>query len=102
MNTVKVQYTVKPEYVETNKENIAKVMSALREINHPGLKYSAFLLDDGQTFVHFAMRADKEAEAIVPNLEEFKAFQAQLRASEPESPPKVESLNLVDTSWGIF
>ena len=57
MNGVKVQYTVKQEYVETNKANIQQVMADLKKINNPDIQYSAFLLDDGQTFVHFVMRA---------------------------------------------
>ena len=102
MNAVKVQYTVKDEYVETNKRNIAKVMSELRLINNPDIKYSAFLLDDGKTFVHFVMRANEEAGSILSNLEAFKDFQQQLRNSEPEAPPQAENLTLVATAWDIF
>lgn len=102
MNAVKVQYTVKPEYVATNKKNIARVMSDLKEINSPDIKYSAFLLDDGKTFVHFVMRANDEAGEILSNLEAFKDFQQQLRNSEPESPPQAENLTLVGTNWAIF
>ena len=102
MNAVKVQYTVKAEYVETNKKNIARVMQALQEINSPDIKYSSFLLDDGQTFVHFVMRANEEAGAILSDLEAFKDFQQQLRNSGPVSPPKPENLTLVGSSWSIF
>jgi hypothetical protein len=102
MNAVKVQYTVKAEYAETNKKNIARVMNALREINSPNIRYSSFLLDDGKTFVHFVMRTDEEAGEILSNLEAFKDFQQQLRNSEPESPPKAENLTLVDASWDVF
>jgi len=102
MNSVKVQYTVKADYVETNKKNIARVMDDLREINSPDIKYTAFLLDDGKTFVHFVMRANEEAAGILSNLEAFKDFQQQLRNSEPESPPKAENLMLVGTHWDIF
>ena len=62
MNAVKVQYTVKEGYVETNKANIRQVMADLREIDPPDIQYSAFLLDDGQTFVHFVMRVNDEAQ----------------------------------------
>jgi hypothetical protein len=102
VNAVKVQYTVKAEYVETNKKNIARVMSDLREINSPDIRYSAFLLDDGKTFLHFVMRANDEAGSILSNLEAFKDFQRQLRNSEPESPPKAEDLTLVDTNWDVL
>jgi hypothetical protein len=102
MNAVKVQYTVKAEYAETNQKNIARVMNELREIKSSDIKYSAFLLDDGKTFVHFVMRANEEAANILSNLETFKDFQQQLRNSEPESPPHAENLTLVATGWDIF
>lgn len=102
MNAVKVQYTVKESFVETNKQNINKVMAALKELNNPYIKYTAFLLDDGKTFVHFAMQANDEAAHILPDLEAFQQFQQQLKASQPEVPPKVENLNLVASGWDIF
>jgi L-rhamnose mutarotase len=102
MDTVKVQYTVKESYVETNKQNIKKVMDALREINNPDLKYSAFLQDDGKTFVHFVMRANEEAASALNNLEAFQQFQQALKASQPEVPPKPENLYLVASAWDIF
>ena len=102
MDVVKVQYTVKAEYVETNKKNIAKVMADLRELNSPDIKYSTFLQDDGKSFVHFAIRANEEAQAILGNLESFQEFQRQLRASGLESPPNAENLTLVDSSWDLM
>ena len=102
MNAVKVQYTVKEGYVETNKANIQRVMADLQEINHPGIKYSAFLLDDGQSFVHFVMRVDDEAQKTLSELPAFQEFQRQLRESGPEVPPQVENLTLVGASWGVF
>ena len=36
MRAVKVEYTVKPEYVETNKANIQKVMDELRSLGNTG------------------------------------------------------------------
>ena len=39
MKSVKVQYTVKAEYADTNKANISQVMADLRELAHPGIKY---------------------------------------------------------------
>ena len=44
MKAVKVQYTVKADYAETNKQNIAKVMSELRSTHNSDVKYSAFVL----------------------------------------------------------
>ncbi len=102
MNAVKVQYTVKESYVETNKANIQRVMADLKEINSSDIKYSAFLLDDGKSFVHFAMRVDDDAQKIISELPSFKEFQRQLRESEPEAAPQAENLTIVGSSWDIF
>ena len=102
MNAVKVQYTVKEEYVETNKANIQRVMADLKEINDPDIKYSAFLLDDGKSFVHFVMRVNDEAQKTLSELPSFQEFQRQLRESDPEVPPKAENLTLVGSSWDFF
>ncbi|MGB3716070.1 MAG: hypothetical protein WA996_16715 [Candidatus Promineifilaceae bacterium] len=102
MNGVKVQYTVKEEYVETNKANIQRVMADLREINNPDITYSAFLLDDGKSFVHLVMRVDDEAQKTVSELPSFQEFQRQLRESGPEVAPKAENLTLVGSSRDIL
>ena len=102
MNAVKVQYTVKESYVETNKANIGRVMAALRKLNNPDIKYIAFLLEDGKTFVHWVMRANEAAQAALSNLEEFQQFQQALQASQPEVPPKAEQLTLVGAGWDVF
>jgi hypothetical protein len=102
MKAVKVQYTVKEDYVETNKRNIEQVMSELRTLNNPGIKYSSFLLDDGKTFVHFGMYTNEETMSIVSNLDSFKKFRQQLKESQPEVPPKAEDLNLVASAYEIF
>lgn len=102
MNAVKVQYTVKKEYVETNKANIQRVMTDLKDINNPNIKYSAFLLDDGKSFVHFIMRLDDQAQKTLSELPSFQEFQRQLRESDPEAAPKAENLHLVGSSWDII
>ena len=102
MNAVKVQYTVKEDYVETNKANIQQVMADLRKINNPNIKYSAFLLDDGKSFVHFVVRADEEAQKTLSELPSFQEFQRQLRESSPEAPPEAENLTMVGSSWDFF
>ncbi len=102
MYAVKVQYIVKEEYVETNKANIRLVMADLREINNRDLKYSAFLLDDGKSFVHLVMRVDDEAQKTLSDLPSFQEFQRQLRESGPDPAPKAETLTLVESGWEIF
>lgn len=102
MNGVKVQYTVKQAYVETNKANIRLVMADLRKINSPDIQYSAWLLEDGKTFVHFVIRANDEAQKTVSELPSFQEFQRQLKESGPEAPPQAQNLGPVGSSWEIF
>jgi len=102
MKSVKVQYTVKAEYAATNKANISQVMADLRELRHPGIKYSTFVFEDGKTFLHFGIYADQEALDVVNNLPSFQSFREQLKASGPEVLPKGDDLTLVDSSYEIF
>jgi hypothetical protein len=102
MKAVKVQYTVKEEYAETNKKNIEQVMSDLRKLNNPGVKYSSYVLNDGKTFVHLGIYSDEEAMSVATNLDSFKKFQMELKESQPESPPKADDLNLVASAYDIF
>lgn len=99
---VRVQYTTKQEYAAKNKENIAKVMNDLREINNPGIKYGAFLLEDGKTFMHFTLFENEEASKVLNGLESFRQFQTDLKASGFEMAPKVENLSLVASSYDFF
>ncbi len=102
MKAVKVQYKVKPEYTDTNKANIAEVMSDLRKLNDNTIKYSTFISEDGQTFVHFAMFKDENGQRTLNELGSFKKFGAELKASGPLEPPKPETLTLVDSGYDIF
>ena len=102
MKAVKVQYTVQKSYTETNQKNIQKVMADLRELNNPGIRYSAFMLEDGKSFIHFAMYPDEETASIVNNLESFQSFRQQLKESQPEKPPRADNLSLVGAAYDIF
>lgn len=101
MKAVKVQYTVKPAFATHNAENIGKVMADLRKLNNPYIKYSSFLLEDAKSFVHFVI-TDEKADNILNGLESFQKFQSELKASQPEVPPKVEHLSLVGSSYDFF
>lgn len=101
MKAVKVQYTVKPEYVEQNKANIQKVMEALKANPIDGMHYASFTLDDGQTFVHLNLAKDGETMSKLQEVQEFNEFRKALKASGPISPPKQEPLNLVAAGFDI-
>ena len=100
MRAVKVKYTVKPEYVATNKANIQKVMDELRALGNTGTLYSAYLEEDGVSFVHFAIYDNEEN--IIPTLTAFKAFSTQLKAEGlVGDAPLALKLNMVGKSFDL-
>ncbi|MFI5159840.1 MAG: hypothetical protein ACHQHN_01115 [Sphingobacteriales bacterium] len=102
MKIVKVQYTTRPEYAAKNVENITNVANEVKSLNHQGIKYAAFLLPDGKTFMHFDQFVDEEAHNILTGLESFKKFAAELDASLLESEPKLDLLTSVATSYQVL
>ena len=101
MKAVKVQYTVKPEYVEQNKANIRKVMETIKANPIEGMQYASFLLEDGQTFLHVNMAKDDETLSRLSNVKEFNDFRMALKASKPLSPPQSTTLTLVGAGFEI-
>ncbi len=101
MTAVKVEYTVKPEYLATNKANIQKVLEELRSLGDVGVLYSVYLKEDGYSFVHFAINKDAAAAEIIPSLASFKAFSAQLKAEGLVTPPQAMKLEMVGKSFEL-
>jgi hypothetical protein len=102
MKIVKVTYTTKAEFAETNQANIKIVMADLHNLQHPGINYNACLADDGKTFIHTAFFKSNEDQQLLNELPSFKHFQEQLKSGGLEVPPKQELLNLVGSSRNIF
>ena len=102
MKIVRVQYTTTSEYVDTNKENIQKIVEELKTNNYPGIKYSCYLLQDGKSFMHFDQFENEEAHQFLQSLESFKKFSNELWASNMEVEPKLELLSMVTATEIIF
>ena len=102
MKAVKVQYTVKPEYVDQNKANIQRVMDALKAHPIEGMLYSSYTLDeDGQTFVHINIARDGATLSKLNEVAEFQVFRSALKGSQPVSPPHRTDLNLVGAGFDL-
>ena len=101
MKLIRVQYRVKPEYVEQNKANIQRVMDAIKANPIEGMQYASFTLEDGQTFVHINMAKDDETMSKLNDVTEFTEFRMALKSSQPVSPPKSEALNLVGAGFKL-
>jgi len=103
MKIVRVHYTTTQQYAATNAENIKGVVAELKTINHPGIKYSTYMLPDGKTFMHFDQFENEEAHEFLTSLASFKKFADELEASGLEAEPNLELLSLVastETFWG--
>jgi hypothetical protein len=80
-----VRYRVKADKVAENEELVRAVYRSLHETQDPDVHYGTFKLKDGRTFVHIASFPSKEKEAVLTELDAFKAFQKGLmdRCDEP-------------------
>jgi len=94
MKVVRVQYTTTAAFAAINQQNIAAVVAELKSLNHPGIKYGAWLLPDGKTFMHFDQFTDEAAHLALQELASFKTFATALWASGLEVEPKLELLSL--------
>jgi hypothetical protein len=99
MKAVKVEYQVRPDYVEQNKANIKRVMEALKLKNVKSVLYSSYYLGDGK-FVHHNIAPTDFSE--LNSLTEFKEFQEALKTSQPIVKPAATDLELVGISQDIF
>jgi hypothetical protein len=102
MKIVRVIYTTTAKYASRNMENIRQVVKELSELNHPGIKYSTYLMSDGKTFIHFDQFENEEAHSVLTGLESFKKFLDELLASDLEAEPKLELLSLVSSTENFF
>jgi hypothetical protein len=100
MKAIKVEYTVKPEYVDTNKANIQKVVSELRSMEDPGILYSVYVKEDGCSFVHFAIYGDDRPN-IIPTLASFLAFRDQLKAEGLEGGIQSHTMEMAGSSFDL-
>jgi hypothetical protein len=102
MKIVRVQYTTSSDFAPRNRKNINAVVEELNKLNHPGIKYSTYMLADGKTFMHFDQFADEAAHEFLQELESFKIFAAELDASGMEAEPRLDLLTLVASTEKLF
>ncbi|MGI9008939.1 MAG: hypothetical protein ACR2FU_22570 [Streptosporangiaceae bacterium] len=70
-----VRYTTRPDSAEENARLIREVFAELASQQPDGLRYAAFRLDDGVSFVHVAELADEQRNPLASS-EAFAKFQA--------------------------
>ncbi len=99
MITVKVSYTVKSGFVETNKENIKKFLNEFKRLNPSDFRYNVYLQEDGVTFLHFSTYKNEEIQKQILNIPSFKSFQEERDKSGLNCTHKVEILSHVGSSF---
>jgi len=102
MKALRVHYTTTAAFAPINQANIASIVNELKELNHPGIKYSTWLLPDGKTFMHFDQFENEEAHEILISLASFKKFDEELWASGLESEPVLEHVTLIAATGEFY
>ena len=76
MRRIMVRYKVKPDRAAQNEELIRSVYEELHRTQPAGLRYAAFRLDDGVSFVHIA--ETEEGQNPLAEVEAFQQFQKDI------------------------
>ncbi|HMD02550.1 MAG TPA: hypothetical protein VKG44_06235 [Candidatus Baltobacteraceae bacterium] len=98
MKTVLVRYKTHAEKAGENETLIHAVFDELRASAPAGLRYGAFKLADGTSFVHFATIDTADGSNPLVELPSFKRFQENLSERCAEEPALTE-LSAVDGYW---
>jgi hypothetical protein len=95
MIIVKVSYTVNPEYVQKNQENINVFMADFRRMNSSYFRYQCILKDNGRTFIHLSHFKNEEIQKQVLAVPSFLDFQKQRDESGLNNTHKIELLSSI-------
>ena len=102
MIIVKVTYTVKPDFVNKNKENIQLFMEDFQKLNANDFRYTIYSCEDGKTFVHLSHYKNEAIQKQLLEVPSFLSFQKQRDESKLELAPTIETMRLVSASTSIF
>ena len=102
MITQTVSYTVKPDFVEMNKQNISKFLEDFRKLDPSDFRYNVYLQNNGVTFVHLSTYRNEEIQTKVLNVESFKFFQKERDESGINNTHKVDVLSFVGSSFDVL
>ncbi|HEV7495546.1 MAG TPA: hypothetical protein VGO10_17360 [Baekduia sp.] len=84
-----IRYTVAPDQVAHNEELLRTLFAELAELRPDGLRYEAFKLADGVSFIHLVSH-DKPGHGPVPHLHALKAFHTGLHERCDQRPARTE------------
>ena len=102
MISVKVSYTVKPDFVAQNKKNIGIFLADLRKLTSINFLYNVFLEDDGLTFLHVSMYENEEVQQTLMSVPSFKNFQKERDESGLNNSHQLAHIQLIGTSLSVI
>jgi quinol monooxygenase YgiN len=95
-----IRYTLKPDRVAENEGLVEQVFEELRRTRPPGLRYAAFKLPDGVSFMHIVSYDSEAHTQSLSSLPAFKAFVAGVKDRCVEPPVTVDLKEV--GSYGFF
>lgn len=102
MISVKVSYTVKPEFVEKNKQNIRIFLNDFKKMVTSNFLYNVYLEADGLTFLHVSMYENEEIQKELLNVPSFLQFQKERDESGLNNSHQLENLTFLGSSLSII
>jgi hypothetical protein len=74
-----IRYTVKPDQVAHNEELLQAVFAELDQTQLAGVRYAAFKLEDGVTFIHLIYNEHEKGQSPLSQLDALRAFHLGIR-----------------------
>jgi len=102
MISVKVSYTVKPEFVDQNRNNINVFLADFKKLSTLNFLYNVYLQEDGLTFLHVSMYENEEVQNQIMNVPSFLNFQKERDESGLDASAQIESLQLIGSSLSLL
>jgi hypothetical protein len=90
MKRMMIRYKVKADRAIENERYITSVFEQLKRDTPSGVRYAAFKLDDGVSFVHIVSVETADGSNPLGALSAFKAFTAEIQDRCEESPVAVD------------
>lgn len=90
MQRTLIRYKVKADRAEENAQAIAEVFEQLHATAPDGVRYAAFRLEDGVSFVHLVSRETGDGSQPLLEIPAFQAFIASIRDRCEEHPVAIE------------
>ncbi|CAH8293120.1 hypothetical protein EV196_103130 [Mariniflexile fucanivorans] len=102
MIIVKVTYTVNPDFLYKNRENIKLFMLDFKKLNTNNFQYHVYLCEDEKTFVHLSHYKDETIQKQLLETASFLTFQKERDESKLELDPTIETMHLVSAASSMF